>query len=166
MLLAILLIGMQDADTHQITDFFSFYLLESTVIGNLKNSNIRAAYLFYYASETALKGEDDGKRALKARLNALLEDALIVAKQVSQLIRAHICGFQQLTSVGQFDFDVFNALTLLDNALFLEKQKFGAGDGRLNYYLYNYSTAPIHGGLDRHENPDEKHCSGVGVVML
>jgi len=62
-------------------------------------------------------------------------------------------------------FDVFNALTLLDNALFLEQQKFGAGDGQLHYYLYNYKANPIAGGVNKKNEIDE-HGSGIGVVML
>lgn len=73
---------VEDVESHQITDFFSFYNLESTVIGHQKHDNIRAAYLFYYASETAFIKKDQ-PHALKTRLNALVEDALIVAKQVS-----------------------------------------------------------------------------------
>ena len=38
----------------------------------------------------------------------------------------------------QANFDVFNALDLMDNAEFLEKLKFGIGDGNLQYYLYNW----------------------------
>ncbi|XP_074658765.1 glycylpeptide N-tetradecanoyltransferase 1-like isoform X1 [Tubulanus polymorphus] len=48
----------------------------------------------------------------------LMEDALIVAKQK--------------------DFDVFNALDLMENEKFLEDLKFGVGDGNLQYYLYNW----------------------------
>ncbi|UJR33772.1 hypothetical protein I4U23_021199 [Adineta vaga] len=36
------------------------------------------------------------------------------------------------------DFDVFNALDLMDNKDFLEKLKFGVGDGNLQYYIYNW----------------------------
>ena len=35
-------------------------------------------------------------------------------------------------------FDVFNALDLMNNKEFLEKLKFGIGDGNLQYYLYNW----------------------------
>ena len=66
----------------------------------------------------------------------------------------------------QFKFDVFNALTLLDNPLFLETQKFGAGDGQLHYYLYNYRTQPIAGGVDKKNIVDDKQRGGIGVVML
>jgi glycylpeptide N-tetradecanoyltransferase len=71
---------VEDAQTKKITDFFSFYNLESTVIGNKKHTAIRAAYLFYYATETAFAKE---KSSLKPRLNELIKDALILAKKVS-----------------------------------------------------------------------------------
>ncbi|XP_076460540.1 glycylpeptide N-tetradecanoyltransferase 2-like [Babylonia areolata] len=48
----------------------------------------------------------------------LMQDALIIAKNMG--------------------FDVFNALDLMDNKEFLEKLKFGVGDGFLQYYLYNW----------------------------
>ena len=38
----------------------------------------------------------------------------------------------------QRDFDVFNALDLMENKEFLEKLKFGIGDGNLQYYLYSW----------------------------
>lgn len=33
---------------------------------------------------------------------------------------------------------MFNALDLMENKEFLEKLKFGIGDGNLQYYLYNW----------------------------
>ncbi|XP_077978307.1 glycylpeptide N-tetradecanoyltransferase 2-like [Glandiceps talaboti] len=54
----------------------------------------------------------------KVPLVDLIQDALIIAKQK--------------------DFDVFNALDLMQNKTFLEKLKFGIGDGNLQYYLYNW----------------------------
>jgi len=48
----------------------------------------------------------------------LMQDALVLAKQEN--------------------FDVFNALDLMENKEFLEKLKFGIGDGNLQYYLYNW----------------------------
>lgn len=135
---------VSDAATpSKVTDFFSFYCLESSVIGNKTHSNIRAAYMFYYASETAFT---EGEKGLKERLNELVNDALILAKR--------------------FQFEVFNALTLLDNPLFLEQQRFGAGDGQLHYYLYNYRTAPIAGGVNERNAADADRRGGVGVVMV
>lgn len=48
----------------------------------------------------------------------LMEDALILAKAN--------------------EFDVFNALNLMENETFLRELKFGIGDGNLHYYLYNW----------------------------
>jgi glycylpeptide N-tetradecanoyltransferase len=47
-----------------------------------KEETIKAAYLFYYASETAFSESPNVKKELKVRLNALMHDALIVAKKV------------------------------------------------------------------------------------
>ncbi|KAH8851760.1 Glycylpeptide N-tetradecanoyltransferase 1 [Schistosoma japonicum] len=43
-----------------------------------------------------------------------------------------------LISAKQLQFDVFNALDLMENGKFLEELKFGIGDGDLHYYLYNW----------------------------
>ena len=69
-------------------------------------------------------------------------------------------------TVVQNKFDVLNALSLLDNPLYLDQLKFGQGDGQLHYYLFNYRTAPIPAGLDSKNNPDERQRGGVGMVML
>ncbi|CZR56086.1 probable NMT1-N-myristoyltransferase [Phialocephala subalpina] len=137
---------VEDPTTKRITDFFSFYCLESSVINNSTHKNIRAAYLFYYATIASPHiTPSSTKDTLSKRLNELVNDALILAKK--------------------YKFEVFNALTLLDNNLFLEQQKFGAGDGQLHYYLYNYNANPIAGGVDARNMIDEKG-SGIGVVML
>lgn len=55
-----------------------------------------------------------------------------------------------LISAKQLNFDVFNALDLMDNREFLEMLKFGIGDGNLQYYLYNWkcpSMSPHRMGL-------------------
>lgn len=137
-------VGLQDGEK-KITDFFSFFDIESSIIRQTGNEVVRAAYLFYYASETGL-ATPFSKSDLKSRLNGLVHDALILAKR--------------------YKFDVFNALSLMDNALFLEQQKFGAGDGQLHYYLFNYRMNAIAGGVDRKNQLDEDGLSGVGVVML
>ncbi|XP_076059966.1 N-myristoyl transferase isoform X2 [Oratosquilla oratoria] len=62
----------------------------------------------------------------------LIKDALITAKKA--------------------DFDVFNALDLMENSEFLKELKFGQGDGNLQYYLYNWRCSQM---------PPEK----VGLVL-
>ena len=159
---------VEDPNTHKITDFFSFYNLESTIIQHPKHDCIRAAYMHYYATETAFAEKEKG---LKERLLMLMNDALILAKLVC-FHRASCANFpfvhcEELDLiVPQNNFDVFNALTMADNPLFLEQLKFGAGDGQLHYYLYNYRAAPVPGGLNNRNLPDETKRGGVGVVML
>lgn len=73
---------VEEPGTQKITDYVSFYSLESTVIQNPKHNNVRAAYLYYYATETAFAENEKG---LKERLLMLINDALILAKKVSIL---------------------------------------------------------------------------------
>ncbi|KAG2201399.1 hypothetical protein INT46_010393 [Mucor plumbeus] len=118
----------------KITDFFSFYSLPSSVIGNPKHSTLNAAYMFYYALEVDEELSDVQKdKFITKRLNDLVNDALVLAKKA--------------------DFDVVNTLDLMDNAKFVQEQKFGNGDGYLNYYLYNWKCPDV----ARHK---------VGLVML
>lgn len=127
----------------RITDFASFYNLESTIINGVKHHKIRAAYSYYYATET---GADEKETGLKERLTSIMSDCLVEAKKAG--------------------FDVFNALTLLDNPLVLEELKFGAGDGFLHYYLYNWRTSLVAGGIDEKSLPSAKFRGGMGMVML
>ncbi|XP_057866127.1 glycylpeptide N-tetradecanoyltransferase 1 [Cryptomeria japonica] len=96
---------VENPDTHEITDFCSFYTLPSSILGNANYSMLKAAYSYYNVST-------------QTPLLQLMNDALIVAKQK--------------------DYDVFNALDIMQNESFLKELKFGPGDGQLHYYLYNY----------------------------
>ncbi|KAI8994741.1 acyl-CoA N-acyltransferase [Pilobolus umbonatus] len=124
---------VEDVETKKITDFFSFYSLPSSVIGNPKHSTLNAAYMFYYGIEIPSQHQTEELAYIKTRLNELIGDALILAKKA--------------------DFDVVNTLDLMDNNLYVEEQKFGTGDGYLNYYLYNWRCPDI----DKNK---------VGLVML
>ena len=72
------------------------------MIGNTKHDTLNAAYLMYYATDVALEdGVTDAR--LKRGLEELISDALTIAHQSK--------------------FDVFNALTLMDNDLFISDLK-------------------------------------------
>lgn len=77
--------------------------MPSTIINQPKYGVLEAAYLFYYATDVAFdeRAEEEGR--LKKRLQDLIGDALILADQCK--------------------FDVFNALTLMDNVPFLQDLK-------------------------------------------
>jgi glycylpeptide N-tetradecanoyltransferase len=66
----------------KITDFSSFYCLESSVLGPMskKHDKVRAAYLYYYATDKASAPKEKG---LEERLLQLIQDTLIEAKRVS-----------------------------------------------------------------------------------
>ncbi len=74
---------VEDPDTGKITDMVSFYCLESSVIRNEGKTDgsetVKAAYLFYYASEAAFAEKE---RGYKERLKDLIGDALVEAKKV------------------------------------------------------------------------------------
>ncbi|KAH3674782.1 hypothetical protein WICMUC_002985 [Wickerhamomyces mucosus] len=135
-------------ENDRITDFFSFYLLPFTILDNPAHNELGIAYLFYYASDAEFDESDSAKAQalLKKRLTDLIGEALIIAK-----------------SLGV---DVFNCVSCQDNNLFLQDLKFGEGDGILNYYLFNYKSRIISGGLDDDKHVDYGNVSKVGVVML
>lgn len=58
-----------------------------------------------------------------------------------------------LLKAKQADYDVFNALDVMENKSFLENLKFGIGDGQLHYYLFNWRIRDI--------QPDD-----VGIVLV
>ncbi|KAL4474725.1 hypothetical protein ABPG72_002318 [Tetrahymena utriculariae] len=46
--------------------------------------------------------------------------------------------YNALILAKKYDFDVFNALNLMENTQFLDELLFSPGDGNLHYYLYNW----------------------------
>lgn len=101
---------VEDSETKQVTDFFSFCNQHSTIVGNAKHNTLRTAYAFYTVAK-------------KHPLKALMQDALIIAKNKG--------------------YDVFTALDMMQNKTFLDDLKFGPGDGRLHYYLFNWSAPQL-----------------------
>ncbi|XP_073143138.1 glycylpeptide N-tetradecanoyltransferase 1-like [Henckelia pumila] len=112
---------VESPDTHEITDFCSFYTLPSSILGSQNYSTLKAAYSYYNVST-------------KTSLLQLMNDALVVAKKK--------------------EFDVFNALDVMQNETFLKELKFGPGDGKLHYYLYNYRLKHV------------LRASELGLVLL
>ncbi|ORY78456.1 Myristoyl-CoA:protein N-myristoyltransferase, N-terminal domain-domain-containing protein [Leucosporidium creatinivorum] len=145
-----------------ITDVFSFYSLPSTAVKATPKTAINAAYLFYYATTACPSCADLGDGSVATPVvnwkDETAEQREVLGKRLRELVGDALILCQKL------GFDVLNSLTLQDNVLFLEDLKFGRGDGFLHYYLYNYSTKPILGGIDM--PADVNKGSGVGVVML
>ena len=54
--------------------------------------------------------------------------------------------YDALILAKQLDFDVFNALDVMENKVFFEELKFKIGDGNLQYYLYNWKCPEMDPG--------------------
>ncbi|DBA00584.1 TPA: hypothetical protein N0F65_007713 [Lagenidium giganteum] len=102
-------------------------VVSSFVVENPSTKKITDVCSFYHLPSTII-GNDKYKTlraaysyynvATSVPLTQLMQDALIMARNTN--------------------FDVFNALSLMDNMEFLQELKFGPGSGDLHYYLYNW----------------------------
>ncbi|KAA1106386.1 glycylpeptide N-tetradecanoyltransferase [Puccinia graminis f. sp. tritici] len=183
---------VENPTTHLITDLVSFYHLPSTAMKCTPHQTIDAAYLFYYATTAAPSCAHLGQPA-----QAQEEPSQVVVTEPTeqpnwsgetpearQILKKRLISLigDALTMAQQANFDVFNALTLMDNSLFVKELQFGAGDGYLHYYLYNWKVHQIRGGVPGEPGSEEDAAqatssgkqlieapgvgSGIGVVML
>ena len=104
---------VEDPSTGHVSDFVSFYALNSTILNDPHHDKLYAAYAYY---NFAL-GNDQN------RLKLLMRDALILAKKNN--------------------FDVFNMTEVLKHGLVKQELLFKPGDGRLAHYLYNWRLKAI-----------------------
>jgi len=72
---------------------------------------------------------------------------------VATTVPLHELMYDALIFARMHDFDVFNALNVMENDNFLKELKFGIGDGFLQYYLYNWKCPKI-------------EAPGMGLVLL
>lgn len=93
---------IQDPATKAITDFFSFFSTPYSILAPNSGQHriLNIAYLYFYATDVATKGTEE---EIRDRLTLLMEDAVYLTKK--------------------HEFDVFNALTLMDNPKFMENLK-------------------------------------------
>jgi len=103
-----------------LTDFVSYYHLPSQILKckDVKHDykTLHIAYLYYIS-------------CTKNDIKDLMMYTLCYAK--NKQVRGKDCT--DLT-----EFDVFNCLSIGDNNEFMNELKFGAGDGALHYYFFNY----------------------------
>ncbi|EEC06084.1 N-myristoyl transferase, putative [Ixodes scapularis] len=94
---------------------------------------------------------EDGAKVLTDFVSFYSLPSTVMHHAVHKVLRAAYAFYSVATSVPLVElmrdalvvtknngYDVFNALDLMDNKEFLEKLKFGIGDGNLQYYLYNW----------------------------
>ena len=97
----------------EVTDFISFYTLNSSILQHVEFNKLYAAYAFYNFTNS----QDP------ERLKKLMKDALIVAKKN--------------------DYDVFNMTEVLKHKWVTNELMFKPGDGLLAHYLYNWRIKQI-----------------------
>ncbi|CAH0519474.1 unnamed protein product [Peronospora belbahrii] len=109
-------------------------VISAYVVENPETHKITDFTSFYHLPSTVIGHDKHSKLsaaysfynvATSVPLTELMNDTLIMAKKE--------------------DFDVFNALSLMDNVEFLKELKFGPGDGDLMYYLYNWRCPRMEG---------------------
>ncbi|CAI5741271.1 unnamed protein product [Peronospora farinosa] len=102
-------------------------VINAYVVENSETHKITDFTSFYHLPSTVIGHDKHSKLnaaysfynvATSVPLTELMNDMLIMARKEN--------------------FDVFNALSLMDNTEFLKELKFGPGDGDLMYYLYNW----------------------------
>jgi len=117
-------------------------VIDSYVVTDSKTKEVKDLISFYALPSSVLKSEKYKTLnaayswynvATSTSLTSLMNDSLILAKKQG--------------------FDVFNCLAIHDNQTFLKELKFGAGDGNLQFYLYNWLAPPM-------------EPSSVGLVLL
>ncbi|KAJ1979846.1 glycylpeptide N-tetradecanoyltransferase [Dimargaris xerosporica] len=149
-----------------ITDMVSFYCLPSSVINHDTHKSIRAAYLFYYATDkdpglseesaapTAEEEASDNAESC-SQAESKAPSKTVTPSRPSPEFTAHLTNLMQSTLVYAHndEFDVFNCLAMNYNHVFLDQLRFKPGDGILKYYLYNWRCPAV-------------ESDKVGLVML
>ncbi|KAJ1654170.1 glycylpeptide N-tetradecanoyltransferase [Dispira simplex] len=138
----------------KITDLASFYSLPSSVINHATHKHVKAAYLFYYATDADLTLLAPTDRASDSHTVTSTANHRERVSQCPQF-KSHFVKLGQslLTLARQNGFDVFNCLEMNYNHLLFDELKFKPGDGYLKYYMYNWRCPKV--------EPDQ-----VGLVML
>ena len=110
-------------------------MIDSFVVENPQTNQITDFISYYHLPSSILKHETHKTLrvaysyyniAKTHSLEELMKNALILAKQK--------------------DFDVFNALDVMDNEKLFKELRFGQGDGHLHYYLFNWRVPEISPG--------------------
>lgn len=103
-------------DSGAVSDFISFYALNSQILNDENHTHIYAAYCFYNFVK-----DNDGDR-----MKALIRDLLVLARNA--------------------EFDVVNMTQVMQHGQVKEELMFKPGDGRLAHYFYNWRMQSIQPG--------------------
>jgi len=156
---------MEERDVPRVTDLVTGYLKKFPLHPEFKADEIahwmlpREDVVFAFVRENA-QGEVSDVCSFYSLPSSILgheKHTLLKAAysywNVATTVPLHELMYDALIFARSYDFDVFNALNVMENDDFLKELKFGIGDGFLQYYLYNWKCPKI----------DPK---GIGLVLL
>lgn len=156
---------MTEKDLQQVTDLISGYLKKFPLHPEFDKDEVghwmlpRDGVIYSYVRENA-KGDVTDVCSFYCLPSSILGNSkykLLKAAysywNVATTVPLHELMYDALIFAKQRDFDVFNALNVMENDSFLKELKFGIGDGFLQYYLYNWKCPKIEPG-------------GIGLVLL
>jgi len=156
---------MEPKDIHRVFELVSGYLNQFTLHPEFKEDELahwmlpRDNVIFSYVRENSsgLITDVCSFYSLPSSILGHEKHTLLKAAysywNVATTVPLHELMYDALIYAKQQDFDVFNALNVMENDNFLKELKFGIGDGYLQYYLFNWKCPKI-------------EPQGIGLVLL
>ena len=156
---------MEDRHVPQVTKILENYLLKYRLAPQLSEDEVRHWLVMRKDVVYSYVGEDAERRATDLLSFYTLPSTVIGHEQYPTLKAAYMFyTVPNTVSVDQLmndalilahsmGHDVFNALDIFENEHLLKELKFGIGDGKLRYYLFNWRT-------------QEMSPNDIGLVML
>jgi glycylpeptide N-tetradecanoyltransferase len=146
---------MKEADVPQVKELLTNYLKKFVFAPDFDEEDVRHWLLPRDGVVNAFVAEKDGK--ISDLISFYTLPSTIIGNSKYQLLKAAYSFYNVSTTsdvlklmndalimAKNLDFDVFNALDLMENQKFVRELKFGIGDGHLQYYLYNYRFQDVH----------------------
>lgn len=134
-----------------LEEFEHWFLPQDDVINSYvveRDGEILAFTSFYTLPSTVISHPTyDSIKAAYSFYNCTTDSVPLVDLLRSALIMAK-----------SMDYDVFNALDLMENKQFLGELKFGIGDGDLQYYLYNWKCPDF--------RPEQVSKHNLGLFLI
>lgn len=159
------LLPMEDRHVPQVTKILENYLLKYRLAPQLSEDEVRHWLVMRKDVVYSYVVEDAERRATDLLSFYTLPSTVIGHEQYPTLKAAYMFyTVPNTVSVDQLmndalilahsmGHDVFNALDIFENEHLLKELKFGIGDGKLRYYLFNWRT-------------QEMSPNDIGLVML
>jgi glycylpeptide N-tetradecanoyltransferase len=156
---------MEQKDASRVFELVSGYLRQFALHPEFKEDELahwmlpRKGVIYSYVRESPAGQVTDVCSFYSLPSSILGNDKYTLLKaaysywNVATTVPLHELMYDALIFAKQQDFDVFNALNVMENESFLKELKFGIGDGFLQYYLYNWKCPKI-------------EPVGIGLVLL